>query len=690
MNLLSVPLSRHSARVAPKPVISSYSSPIEQQNFLPASKIEVIPQFNNTCWFNAILMAMLYSQGLRSFVYKKAKLWDFDLKKNKFKKTLLFILKHNYKNPDKIKELFQKRVKPEFLLFSYLDYYHSSDSEKEIIKSLKTYLNDYYFGFYFHFINEIFSNVFINTLDYLDIYFIDGNLYLGKSKVSVFDSGIDISSLNPNVLLLYHQDFFDPTISKEVYYEIITQVKVDEAYQLPGNIHHFGIDTYQQTIIFNGHTYQLDCCIVRNYNHKTINRGHSIIGLTYDNQPYVYNGWTTSFIITNEYGKNSKEACKLFSRDWKNDLYKHEGNGGFCISTTECDGLKELDKEDLCFDFSKKKDRKILIYVKVEDESKKLLPATSSLVLTSSNTPEKLDYSSSSIEKYIEKYHKLKGKTFSQLSELFLQKTSYKIDDIRLLLVRPGLKNYKILFFILCGKRLSSPITEEDKKAILIALLELYLKDDKIIFFKFLSDDKIHEYLTEETLETTLEKIGYEELLVEKLVITDLINKSYLFLFRALLLSYKYTRANKAKPDINDFLFLLLQAYVIDGYSFNLELYTDSSILNKVLSNLIRLDQINKQIQRDASLEEEEKQEDEYKIHIAEKITSAFELEYEGLEEEKRNELLLPIIKLAIDVIYLMGITRLKNLMESETAEFQLQSGGFRKRQLKSYKKVNK
>ena len=48
---------------------------LTKEDFLPANQIEVIPQFGSTCWFNAILMTMLYSQGLRSFVYKEAKLW---------------------------------------------------------------------------------------------------------------------------------------------------------------------------------------------------------------------------------------------------------------------------------------------------------------------------------------------------------------------------------------------------------------------------------------------------------------------------------------------------------------------------------------------------------------------------------------------------------------------------------------
>ena len=34
--------------------------------------IPVIPQNLNTCWFNAIMMSMIYSDGLSQFIYEKA------------------------------------------------------------------------------------------------------------------------------------------------------------------------------------------------------------------------------------------------------------------------------------------------------------------------------------------------------------------------------------------------------------------------------------------------------------------------------------------------------------------------------------------------------------------------------------------------------------------------------------------
>jgi hypothetical protein len=45
-------------------------------------QIPVIPQNLGTCWFNAIIMAMIYSDGLSQLIYEKAveDNWDEDEK----------------------------------------------------------------------------------------------------------------------------------------------------------------------------------------------------------------------------------------------------------------------------------------------------------------------------------------------------------------------------------------------------------------------------------------------------------------------------------------------------------------------------------------------------------------------------------------------------------------------------------
>ena len=51
------------------------------------------PQYGPTCWFNAVLIAVLYSQYSRNMLYKKISTWD---KRIEFYKMLRFVLKHKY------------------------------------------------------------------------------------------------------------------------------------------------------------------------------------------------------------------------------------------------------------------------------------------------------------------------------------------------------------------------------------------------------------------------------------------------------------------------------------------------------------------------------------------------------------------------------------------------------------------
>jgi hypothetical protein len=38
--------------------------------------LKVIPQFKGTCWLNALLMSVLYSQGSKYYVKKASKKWN--------------------------------------------------------------------------------------------------------------------------------------------------------------------------------------------------------------------------------------------------------------------------------------------------------------------------------------------------------------------------------------------------------------------------------------------------------------------------------------------------------------------------------------------------------------------------------------------------------------------------------------
>jgi hypothetical protein len=85
------------------------------------SNIITIQQFGPTCWFNSILMAMLYSQESRKLLLEKSKTWN---KKIKILETLKFILKNKYIRTDNISQdyLYFDKVRPENILEKLHEY----------------------------------------------------------------------------------------------------------------------------------------------------------------------------------------------------------------------------------------------------------------------------------------------------------------------------------------------------------------------------------------------------------------------------------------------------------------------------------------------------------------------------------------------------------------------------------------
>lgn len=97
------------------------------KQLLDARELEIIPQISDTCWFNVILTVLTYSQYTRKILYEEAIEWLNnleELKRNRFKRFLIYMLKYCYTNPKKIEELFEAKIKPELLLMSFINYYN--------------------------------------------------------------------------------------------------------------------------------------------------------------------------------------------------------------------------------------------------------------------------------------------------------------------------------------------------------------------------------------------------------------------------------------------------------------------------------------------------------------------------------------------------------------------------------------
>ena len=372
---------------------------------LNCDNIISLKQYGPTCWFNSILMVLLYSDESRKLLLKKSNKWN---KKINVLNTIKYILENKYLRTDKIfkdYEYFDK-IRPEFILKELYKY-----NNKKFIIDPDVNKSGYKSALY---IRKIYKLLGVKVL-YLDLDFKTKNLYY-----SLFNNVEIVSLNNAGTISLYNKIKNFSTIIK--YFKnpdvIIINIKekIDDIhypswYKINDNI--FNVNKYNDIKNFstlnnevnnNKDIYVQDSILLANYNSNV--GGHSIAGITCKGDKYVYNGWTRTTIdpniksnlkvkdwkemrVNNEYwyfhipsGKIVKETdtsypknfpaeeffgkknieipCELMKYDW--NIIK---NNEFCLNPKKCI-LDEMNINDLCFSFNKG-DREVIYVKKIKD-----------------------------------------------------------------------------------------------------------------------------------------------------------------------------------------------------------------------------------------------------------------------------------------------------------------------------------
>jgi len=325
------------------------------------NNISVIPDFKETCWFNAILMSSFYSQEMRKIMIEQSKTWK---KKDNLFKFLKTILKNNYNTKDKkILELFTK-TEPYQLLLQILNKY-----DKDLLITLILKKNYKWYSTYISFFLKFLGlnvlditllnndNILFNFTNIFNKYIVFNienlkdkfNYEFEKNNIETMITGI------PDILLFNTPYFFYDNIYKEL-------IKTDAKFNVL-NSENYNMNksdfkdliSMKDEIIFNGHKYKLDSVLLDNYNLHRINNGHAIVGITCNNNHYVYNGWERD--IT----EDILQPCSLMKFDWNVNESK-----GFCLNSKECKLDDITDKKRFCFNFNK--GNRLLVYVKINDE----------------------------------------------------------------------------------------------------------------------------------------------------------------------------------------------------------------------------------------------------------------------------------------------------------------------------------
>ena len=380
-----------------------------------------IPQFGPTCWFNALLMILFYSELSRNFFI--AQLTNLNNEQLKSKQVFYDIVENilfkSYIKDAKSIKRFNSFMKPEKILGAmynnYKDYF-DHDPDKDAGNDGMLY---YYYMFNFMNlqnkllcleytktglildINYVF-NLPPNTLDlllpnrlrYINFKKDKDQIEISEKNTTVFNtiftiinnisppykfflSSILNTSLDIKPLVLSKvtktQLLKNVEMLRDIYMNSkIMKVKQNDIDMYPSIdvifIKNLSNSKFEKELNFKNDSFILDSTYLVNKKNSE-HRYHAIAGITCKNKPYLYNGWNflskdPSYNMNFTPNKHYAEACHLFPYDWKQ--YKDHD---FCIDTKHCnfpDYVEYLDnkvKKNLCFNLTDN-NRQALIYIK--------------------------------------------------------------------------------------------------------------------------------------------------------------------------------------------------------------------------------------------------------------------------------------------------------------------------------------
>jgi hypothetical protein len=265
-----------------------------------------------SCWLNAIILSVLYSQYSRNFLINEIE----NLKTNGYMTLIKELLVSYYTNKKSI-ETFFKSIDPSTLLFEIFN-------SKEKTKIAEQHILNFY----------KYLGVKCAGIAYLK------DFYITKEPLT----------FQPDVIVFFHQDLNDYV---KKYLDIFTASKNPKQLTLSSKDFE-GLSTYKNEITFKGITYILTSCLTTD-NTRDNYHYHSVTGIYCNDTRYVYNGF---------YNK-PKTPCSLIKYDW--DINKNEK---YCLNPKQCEvdvkkNIKGID--NLCFNFGT--GNRTLVYIRKDKTS---------------------------------------------------------------------------------------------------------------------------------------------------------------------------------------------------------------------------------------------------------------------------------------------------------------------------------
>jgi hypothetical protein len=305
-----------------------------------------------TCWFNALMMALFFSQNARiavasSIPYIKDKRKDPLIVKigkilEGYNKTRASEYLYKRLQPKEFLETIRSMYPEQFPTLKFggklelyrgdaMEYMHRMLQFLEIphlmlsrqdMRSSRTEWSHYNYDMYE---NKIFDDA------------ARGKAFGARKNISTYPKFVDTH--RPVILTILTDYKHDKRLTEKAGKAWIKY----KTYSVEG----FYTDTHASKIKYNGETYYLDSMILGSYNSMACESGHAIAGVTCNNDRFLYNGWTIN-TVDKGMKKNfqaPKEPCPLNPIDWARTT-------NFCINTKECSFnrfISKLNTKELCF-----------------------------------------------------------------------------------------------------------------------------------------------------------------------------------------------------------------------------------------------------------------------------------------------------------------------------------------------------
>lgn len=319
--------------------------------------VMTIQQVGPTCWFNALLMGLFYSQGMRNVMFTLLKDWKSSSNLvNIFYNTIKDLLLTKYTKSKNIDLKKFRAMYPEHIL----GVLNSINSKKFYYDPGQD--NGAWPEVYITHLFELFK-LHKDTV-YLDLE--ENNHSLIAREAAFMGRKLHRVERHPKGMRWHFDPKYTrkktPTIPKVIVFSTKLSMSMSKpiTFSEPHRIHYGSIN--HNIITYSGVEYIIDSAFLTNFNILECTYGHAIAGVTCNNKRFVYNGWTintqdpsmTKTHNTQHQTHNTTtyepSPCELMEYDWLLD------HSTYCINTNLCrlnQATPSKHKTNVCFNFHK-------------------------------------------------------------------------------------------------------------------------------------------------------------------------------------------------------------------------------------------------------------------------------------------------------------------------------------------------